>query len=126
MKSEFFTTEFQNEEEFVSFLKKENNPYSKFILERYHRHKLKPDGYQVHHIQPKHADGTDDPFNLIWLSLEEHAKAHLLLFECYGSNFDYGAFCMMKGRPKEAQEALRKQIHQNMKEQGKGFWDSEL
>lgn len=126
MKSEFFTTEFQSEQELVSFLEKENNTYSKFILERYDRHKRKPEGYQVHHIKPKHADGTDDAFNLIWLSLEEHAQAHLLLFECYGSHFDQGAFCMMKGKRQEAQAALRKQIHQNMKEQGKGFWDYEL
>jgi hypothetical protein len=37
-----------------------------------------------HHIIPKHAGGTDDPSNLIYLTVEEHAEAHKLLFEQYG------------------------------------------
>ena len=34
-----------------------------------------------HHIIPKHAGGTDDPSNLIELTVEEHAEAHRLLYE---------------------------------------------
>ena len=37
-----------------------------------------------HHIIPKHAGGTDDPSNLIYLTVEEHAEAHRMLFEQYG------------------------------------------
>lgn len=37
-----------------------------------------------HHIIPKHAGGTDDPSNLIYLTVEEHAEAHKILFEQYG------------------------------------------
>ena len=37
-----------------------------------------------HHIIPKHMGGTDDPSNLIELSVEEHAEAHKVLFEKYG------------------------------------------
>jgi len=37
-----------------------------------------------HHIIPKHAGGTDDPDNLIELSIEEHAEAHRLLYKQYG------------------------------------------
>lgn len=38
----------------------------------------------IHHIIPKHLGGTDDPDNLIELSIEEHAEAHRLLYEKHG------------------------------------------
>jgi hypothetical protein len=37
-----------------------------------------------HHIIPRHAGGTDDPSNLIELTVEEHAEAHRLLYEQHG------------------------------------------
>lgn len=37
-----------------------------------------------HHIIPKHAGGTNDPANIIELTIEEHAEAHRVLFEKYG------------------------------------------
>jgi hypothetical protein len=40
--------------------------------------------YHKHHIIPKHMGGTDDPSNLIELTVEEHAEAHRKLFEQYG------------------------------------------
>ena len=41
-----------------------------------------------HHIVPKHAGGTDEPSNLIELTVEEHAEAHRILFEKYGRKED--------------------------------------
>ena len=41
-----------------------------------------------HHIIPKHMGGTDDPSNLVELTVEEHAEAHRLLFEQYGRKQD--------------------------------------
>lgn len=38
----------------------------------------------IHHIIPKHLGGTDDPENLIELTVEEHAEAHKKLWEQYG------------------------------------------
>lgn len=40
--------------------------------------------YHKHHIVPKHMGGTDDPSNIIKLTVEEHAEAHRILFEKYG------------------------------------------
>jgi hypothetical protein len=37
-----------------------------------------------HHIIPQHAGGTDDPSNLIELTVEEHAEAHRQLYEQHG------------------------------------------
>ena len=40
--------------------------------------------YHKHHIIPKHMGGTDDPSNLIYLTIEEHAEAHKKLWEKHG------------------------------------------
>lgn len=37
-----------------------------------------------HHIVPKHMGGTDDPSNIVEITVAEHAEAHHLLFEKYG------------------------------------------
>jgi hypothetical protein len=37
-----------------------------------------------HHIIPRHAGGTDDPSNIVELTVEEHAEAHRILYEQYG------------------------------------------
>ena len=34
-----------------------------------------------HHIVPRHMGGTDDESNLVELTVEEHALAHLFLYE---------------------------------------------
>lgn len=39
--------------------------------------------------------GTDDPSNLVKLTVEEHAEAHRLLFEHYGSKFDQIAYLVL-------------------------------
>jgi hypothetical protein len=41
-----------------------------------------------HHIVPRHSGGTDDPENIIELTIEEHAEAHRLLWVQYGKKQD--------------------------------------
>ena len=52
----------------------------------------------IHHIVPKYIGGTDDPSNLVELTVEEHAEAHRLLFEQYGNKQDYIAWQALSGR----------------------------
>ena len=40
--------------------------------------------YHKHHVVPRHMGGTDDPSNIVELTIEEHAEAHRILFEQYG------------------------------------------
>jgi hypothetical protein len=124
----FFRTIFQCGEELVSFLQKENNSYAIFILDRLNR------DYRIfgdvesnkHHIQPKHAKGSDERWNLVSLSLEEHMQAHQLLFDCYNNHYDYCVVCLFFGKTKEAQKAVRKQNQINMKNNNRGFYNSAL
>ena len=50
-----------------------------------------------HHIIPRHMGGSDDPSNLIELTVEEHAEAHRKLWEEYGNIKDYCAWKGLEG-----------------------------
>lgn len=50
-----------------------------------------------HHIIPKHMGGTDEPSNLIELTIEEHAIEHKKLWEKHGKWEDYYAWQGLSG-----------------------------
>jgi hypothetical protein len=54
-----------------------------------------------HHIIPKHMGGSDDPSNIIELSVEEHSQAHLKLYEQYGKKEDLCAHYMLSGKSQD-------------------------
>jgi len=50
-----------------------------------------------HHIIPKHIGGTDDPSNLVELTIPEHAEAHKVLYDKYGRWQDRLAYRALSG-----------------------------
>ncbi len=52
----------------------------------------KKKGYHRHHIIPKHIGGNDTKENLVYLTPEDHALAHLELYEKHGRYEDAQAF----------------------------------
>lgn len=52
----------------------------------------KKKGYHRHHIIPKHMGGDDSPENIEYLTPEEHANAHLKLWEDHGKYEDLMAY----------------------------------
>jgi hypothetical protein len=50
-----------------------------------------------HHIIPKHMGGSNDPSNLVELTIEEHAEAHRLLYEKHGHTQDKVAWLGLAG-----------------------------
>ena len=65
-----------------------------------------------HHIVPKHAGGTDDPSNLIQLTIEEHAEEHKKLWEQHGRWQDKIAWQTLSGQI-SIQEAREKMMKYN-------------
>ena len=63
-----------------------------------------------HHIVPKHAGGTDEPSNLVHLTIEEHAEEHKKLWEQYGRWQDKIAWKTLSGQItiQEAREEMMK------------------
>lgn len=57
-------------------------------------------GYHCHHIIPKHMGGTNDPKNLKYVTIEEHALEHLKLYEKYGKREDLVAYYLLSGNAK--------------------------
>jgi hypothetical protein len=51
----------------------------------------------LHHKIPRHMGGSDDPSNLVRLTVPEHAEAHRVLFETFGKKEDEIAYRMLKG-----------------------------
>ena len=50
--------------------------------------------------------GTDDPSNLIEVSVEEHAELHFALYMEHGKYEDYIAYNMLAGKTSEGERAL--------------------
>jgi hypothetical protein len=88
--------------------------------------------YHRHHIIPKHMGGTDDPSNIIKLTVEEHAQAHRKLYEKYGKVEDLWAYQLLSNQL-SYQDGFQKLLtknaydtHLKQKEKGTGLYDSAL
>ena len=53
------------------------------------------DKMELHHIIPIHSGGTDDLTNICCITIEEHAKLHLKLYNTYGNFRDLCAYHMI-------------------------------
>ena len=51
-----------------------------------------------HHIVPRHAGGSDDPSNLVEVSVEEHAQLHFALYLEHGKVADWIAYHCLSGK----------------------------
>lgn len=60
----------------------------------------------IHHIIPKHASGSDDPSNLVELTVEDHAIAHKVLFWFWKREEDKIAWLALSGQI-DKEEATR-------------------
>lgn len=118
----------KNKEELVRFFQHNPNAYSSFILKLIGRdpRTLSPGMLHKHHMIPLHANGPDEPFNLILLTLDEHITAHQLLYDVYGSFYDLAAVNMMQGRTAAGDANIRKANQEKMKREGVGFYNSAL
>lgn len=59
--------------------------------------------YHQHHIVPRHAGGTDEPSNLIKVTIEEHAELHFARYLEYGELGDWLAAFALSGQISNAE-----------------------
>lgn len=52
-------------------------------------------GLHVHHIIPKHSNGSDEPSNITYLTVREHIIAHFLLWKIYKNPNDLRSMHML-------------------------------
>jgi hypothetical protein len=76
--------------------------------------------YHKHHIIPKHMGGSDDPSNLIEITIEEHANIHKQLWEDLGHWQDKIAWQMLSGQISSA-EAIKQAQSEGAKNRKKRF-----
>lgn len=79
----------------------ETRPNTKKLYEE-HYGVVVPDDYEVHHILPVRLGGTHDIRNLTVLFKDDHALAHLELYQTFGDVRDLCAYHMISGRDQEA------------------------
>jgi hypothetical protein len=73
-----------------------------------------------HHIIPRHVGGSNDPSNLIELTVEEHAQAHKKLWEEDGRWQDYVAWQGLSGI------IISKEVHSEATKLGMKHWWNNL
>jgi hypothetical protein len=81
-----------------------------------------------HHVIPKHMGGSDDPSNIVELTVDEHAEAHLKLYEKYGKHEDLCAYYMLSGNIEKFRKVYSKLggTASQKKRQQQGLSGSEL
>jgi hypothetical protein len=85
------------------------NPYENYIQKLKNEEKTKKDfprkllvGVEKHHIIPRFDSGTNDPSNLVLVSIKEHVIAHWLRWKVLEKPQDYAAFLFRIGDTEEA------------------------
>ena len=70
-------------------------------------------GKHRHHIIPRHAGGSNDPDNFVYLTIEEHTEAHRKLYEEYGRWEDRLAYEGLSGQI--GKDEIWEEIYKNRK-----------
>ena len=66
-----------------------------------------------HHIVPRHMGGSDSSENIVYLSVEDHAEAHRVLWERYNKEEDYIAWKALSGQLTKADATKKAIINSN-------------
>ncbi len=72
----------------------------------------------THHLKPRHLGGTDDPVNLLEVTVEEHALIHFAHWIAYGRWQDKAAYIglsKMEGYEEQIRQALSEATSRAMK-----------
>ena len=103
-------------QEFIQYCSRKNYPTGTYL--------------EKHHIIPKFLNGSDHPANLIYLSFEDHIKAHFWRYLEFRDKRDLAAYYMMRGFNAQGWMELRRigaqKTHTLLRKRKKHFWNSKF
>jgi hypothetical protein len=76
----------------------------------------------THHIIPKYMGGTDDPDNLVELTVIDHAIAHLVRWKMFGDDRDKWAWNVLSGRSERNDSEFCRETQMKLLEKGVHNW----
>lgn len=132
-----FDGELPSEEKIREEMKCGRDPYLDFIEKARIRAELflkrEPEFYtEIHHIVPRHRNGSDDSTNLVRLTYTDHTLAHYIRWIVYGDQKDRVAYQVMLGQSVDVRRERARLgglaggpvAQQKHKENGVGWFDS--
>lgn len=82
-----------------------------YQVERFEQYKDKTIfQYEKHHITPLHAGGSNDPQNILLVTIKEHVTAHWIRFQVLNTTKDKTAYLFRIGNTEEAVELQKKHV----------------
>lgn len=75
-------------------------------------------GFHRHHVIPKHAGGTDDDDNIVYLTVDEHIQAHLDLYKKYGREADKDAASFLRANKYRENSVVKQLLHRRSCQRG--------
>lgn len=103
-------------------------PYKQDIYEMFieqHKSKKYPSGTRLekHHILPRFQKGTDDPDNILSLSIKDHTLAHFYRYLAYSQRGDKVAYTMRQNQTEDTARNRSMLAVEANKADKKLFWD---
>lgn len=85
-----------------------------------------PEGTKLenHHILPRHNGGSDEPSNLIKLSVPHHAITHWLLWKEFNNQYDKIAFTLKISVNEERKSIASKLLQEKYRQEDRLFYNS--
>nr|YP_010500097.1 hypothetical protein [Gormaniella terricola]UWV18274.1 hypothetical protein [Gormaniella terricola] len=116
-----------NATELMSYLSKNKNEYNDFmvfLIQRKRDGPFKLD--ELHHIIPRSEGGSDEDWNLVPVTFDEHKEAHIKRYNVFGNSGDRLAALGREFLPENYRQFKTERAklgHKTMKEKGIGFYD---
>lgn len=106
------------------YLKDCNDVYTNFFLSRVDTLSIPGKTYEIHHIIPRALGGSNDKWNLISLTYQDHFKAHEFRYVAYHEYVDNLFLRLCTNQTLNKRKLMIAASHISQKENKSGFYNS--